>query len=245
MRIAQFWSGTFGTLEASFAEHEADVLAIGVNEGEDTIYASGVDNKVISIRKVGTGNKDRWVLSKKMRDHTHDVRALALGPQGLMVTGGVDTNLIVYSSLDFGHSGAQVRKVPPFPQQPFISMAPGAEMLLYQHPRKLQLWRLGSHDESTSVTDSVWQTPTDQTASLLPKGKASETVSLSVKAGPSMLVELLPTSLNNLVSSVRHIPTCPLTFPVANQNDATSGFEMCFAGGPNQSTSRIQHIEEV
>ena len=88
-------------------------MAIGVNEGEDTIYASGVDNKVISIRKLPPNSKDRWVLSKKMRDHTHDVRALALGPQGLLVTGGVDTNLIVYSTLDFGQSGAQVRKIPP------------------------------------------------------------------------------------------------------------------------------------
>ena len=105
-------------------------MAIGVNEGEDTIYASGVDNKVISIRKLPPNSKDRWVLSKKMRDHTHDVRALALGPQGLLVTGGVDTNLIVYSTLDFGQSGAQVRKIPPFPQQPFISMAPSAAKAL-------------------------------------------------------------------------------------------------------------------
>jgi len=210
----ELWSGKYGTLEASFAEHEADVLAIAVNEGEDTIYASGVDNKIISIRKVSPTGKERWVLSKKARDHTHDVRALALGPQGLLVTGGVDTNLIVYSVLDFGRHGAQVRKIPPFPQQPFISMAAEAgkeadtAWLLYQHPRKLQLWSLGSHDDDTaslpgqSADDAVWQTPANTDRTLLPKqSTSSKVLTLAVKQGPSMLIEILPTTVNNLVSS--------------------------------------------
>lgn len=49
----QFWDGKFGTLLQSFKQHEADVLVLAVSDDSEVVYASGVDNKVIQIKRVG------------------------------------------------------------------------------------------------------------------------------------------------------------------------------------------------
>ena len=92
-----------------------------------------------------------WVLSGRCREHTHDVRALALGPTNELVTGGVDCNLIVYSTTTFGALGASHRKIPPFPHRRIVHVAQARQWIMYQHSRKLQLWRLGSSELSLFV----------------------------------------------------------------------------------------------
>jgi U3 small nucleolar RNA-associated protein 4 len=183
----EFWNGTYGTLEESFNQHEADVLTLVTNEAEDTVYASGVDNKLVQIKRLRSDAKRRWVMSGRARDHTHDVRSIALGPNGELVTGGVDTNLIVYSEVNFGEAGSSHRKIPPFPQQQFISLARQAEVLLHQHPRKLQLWKLGS----------VGQASDDHTV----EGSEKSSPTLGIDQQPALLLELTPFSLDNITCS--------------------------------------------
>eukprot|EP01134_Creolimax_fragrantissima_P004669 CFRG4669T1 len=146
----QFWDGAFGTLQQTFKCHEADVLALAVNKSETTIFASGVDNKVAQFKLAKSDNgTTKWVYSSKLRVHTHDVRALAItknDKKDILVSGGVDTQLVVYSASRFEVQGP--RRIPPFPHAPLIHLARGSDMLLCNFSRHVELWQLGSARES-------------------------------------------------------------------------------------------------
>jgi hypothetical protein len=47
----QIWDGHVGVLSSSFSNHLADVLTIAVTPNEETIFASGIDGKVISLQR--------------------------------------------------------------------------------------------------------------------------------------------------------------------------------------------------
>ena len=202
----EFWNGTFGTLEESFNQHEADVLTLVANKAENTVYASGVDNKVVQLKRLRSDPKRRWVMAGRARDHTHDVRSIALGPNHELVTGGVDTNLIVYSDSNFGEAGSSHRKIPPFPQQPFISFAKKAEVLLIKHLRKLQLWRMGSvqqqsGDGSAAATEEAALLELQQQQQIQAGGAQQGATVLGIERPPALLLELTPFSLDNMTCS--------------------------------------------
>ncbi|KNC86809.1 hypothetical protein SARC_01071 [Sphaeroforma arctica JP610] len=144
----QFWDGAFGTLTQTFKSHEADVLALSVSSCQKTVYASGVDNKVAQYKLARNANglgQAKWVFAKKMRVHTHDVRALALSTNdATLVSGGVDTQLVVYNTSKFENSAP--RRIPPFPHSPIIHIARKSDMLLCRLSNHVELWRLGSGD---------------------------------------------------------------------------------------------------
>ncbi|XP_028410149.1 U3 small nucleolar RNA-associated protein 4 homolog [Dendronephthya gigantea] len=140
----QFWDGKLGTLIKSFNVHTADVLAVCVNQQEDTVYASGVDNKLVQFRLVTDeeGSKT-WSRSISTRAHTHDIRALAMiesVDQPFLVSGGVDTNILVYSTAKYG---SDPRKIPAYPLTPAIHLASQSNILMFQKTTVLHLWRLG------------------------------------------------------------------------------------------------------
>lgn len=212
-----FWDGRTGTLLQSMTTHDADVLALVVDQDGTGVFASGVDHKIVHLRNItvdGTGadaiagepavrhrrsppapppherafslaklltwraaplpvspprrlQRRKWVLAGKRRDHTHDVRALALipGPAPLVVSGGVDANLLVYLAEGFGQQGTCHRKVPPFShvrakserrylfrvddvwtnddgtgQRPLLHVAPAADLLLFENEGTLEVW---------------------------------------------------------------------------------------------------------
>ncbi len=102
---AQIWNAFFGTLKQTLAHHTADVLCLAVNDKEDEIYASGVDNVICQLKHARVDRevvwmsiipcvdcqgsvKMRWVLAGKERKHTHDVRAMVVLSSGLLVSAG-------------------------------------------------------------------------------------------------------------------------------------------------------------
>ena len=157
----QLWSGKHGTLIQSFHLHLADVLTLAVSVEEDEIYSSGVDAKVLCIRKAKSKGS-KWVKSGEVRPHTHDVRALALSSSGLLASGGVDTQLIVCPTDSFDIDSCT--KYHPFPDSSRIfSIAPKANVLMLQSSSSLKFWQLSAQHRvgntstptvSTSVTSA-------------------------------------------------------------------------------------------
>lgn len=201
----QFWNAKYGTLRQTFTQHEADVLSLVVDLKDKSVYASGVDNRVIQLTLANTGRKAEWILAGRCRDHTHDVRALALGPLGELVTGGVDCNLIVYSTSNFGALGASHRKIPPFPHRKLIYVANAKNLIMYKHPRKLQLWHLGSPVSAEPIDASSYSTisrsASNESSAVpivshqgLPNGHK-----LKLDMSPSLLLELCPKSSFNIL----------------------------------------------
>ncbi len=77
----KFWDGQTCTLVQSFQSHTADILTLAVNQDGDTIFASGIDHKIVMFRlSVPEGasvhSVPKWITSKHRRFHTHDVRSM-------------------------------------------------------------------------------------------------------------------------------------------------------------------------
>ena len=171
-----FWDGALGTLKQSFSVHEADVLALEAGPMGETVFASGVDSKLVCLRRQPSSQQQqqqqqqmeaangKWVVTASNRAHSHDLRALALvrkssGRQGggegrqsyLLVSGGEDTKLCTYSVNAFAHT--RPRYIAPYPYHPLASLASGhpARLLLMQHDRKLHLWVLGATKGETAA----------------------------------------------------------------------------------------------
>ncbi|CAB3981633.1 U3 small nucleolar RNA-associated 4 homolog [Paramuricea clavata] len=154
----QFWDGKLGTLIKSFNVHIADVLAVCVNQKEDTVYASGVDNKLVQFKLITDKDGSKtWSRSNSTRAHTHDIRALAMiekDEKSALVSGGVDTNIMVYSTAKYGCS--DLRKIPAYPLTPEIHLASQAQILMYQKTNALHFWKLGKtvNEESCHLQEN-------------------------------------------------------------------------------------------
>ncbi|KAL5495652.1 UTP4 [Sanghuangporus weigelae] len=97
--IVKFWDSRTCTQLHSFSAHGADVLCIAINPDGQSVFTSGVDQKVCLFTHVkvsdtdkagknfsGHKSKARWVQSTSKRMHSHDVRALAVWPPYLPIS---------------------------------------------------------------------------------------------------------------------------------------------------------------
>lgn len=144
-----FWSGHTGTLLQKFSHLTADILALAVDRSNSVLFASGVDNQVVEFRRVA-GHANNWAYSYSHRAHSHDVRALALsgGAHPVLVSGGVDTQLVWYRADSFNvHRPAKIASMP---YSKSISLAREKRLLLVQKSTTLDLWRLASGDAAAA-----------------------------------------------------------------------------------------------
>ncbi|KAG5719325.1 U3 small nucleolar RNA-associated protein 4 [Termitomyces sp. T112] len=118
--IVKFWDSRTCTQLHSFQGHGADVLCLAIGPEGNTVFTSGVDQKITLFSLVKTGNSDntsgtltrRWVQSCSRRMHSHDVRALATWPpytvlpsshkrrfpieiSPILASGGLDMSVVV------------------------------------------------------------------------------------------------------------------------------------------------------
>ncbi|KAG6911760.1 hypothetical protein DXG01_000006 [Tephrocybe rancida] len=120
--MVKFWDSKTCTQLQSFQGHGADVLCLAVGPEGNTVFTSGVDQKIslFSLVKTGTSghslntpsSSSRWVQSCSRRMHSHDVRALATWPpytalpqshkrrfpidiSPILASGGLDMSVVV------------------------------------------------------------------------------------------------------------------------------------------------------
>lgn len=136
-----FWDAEKGVLISSVKSHTADVLCIAVEENGRRIYASGVDPQIVLFERAHLSKK--WVKCRSRIHHSHDVRALAMA-ENYLVSGGVDTNLIISK-----YPPKITLKFPPFLQTPCLHLAPKASIILLQYSTWLEIWRLGNTHETS------------------------------------------------------------------------------------------------
>lgn len=129
------------------------MLTLAVNAREDEIYASGVDSKILCIRKVKSKDT-KWIKCGEVRAHSHDVRTIALSRSGLLASGGVDTQLIVYSTDSFNVGSCT--RYHPFPDSSrFFLVAPKANILMLQSSSSLKFWQLTSQQLSSGSSPEL------------------------------------------------------------------------------------------
>ena len=167
----QFWDGELGTLLQNVATHEADVLCLAAADDGSVVFASGIDSKVVQLTPLYEGGADgssavgaparrvsRWLITAANRAHTHDVRALALCGSDLLLSGGVDTQLITYTLSHFRKPTGAVRINPLRSATSLVSVSNARRIVCLQYPHQLQLFRVGSAlagDASMGESDAV------------------------------------------------------------------------------------------
>ena len=203
-----FWNSKYGTLRQSFVLHTADVLTLAVNNEEDTLFAAGVDHKIIRFKKVKTSKGETggeaWVQACEVRPHSHDVRSLVVSRNGILVSGGVDTELCFNKVEEF-------EKEMTLRQSPFIGwserfqLASSANILLFRDNHSLKLWKVTPHSAFTASAHSSSACSPDKDA-LAKSGtvlstKEMETDLLRASGLPLHLLEIKSSSPNHIVSS--------------------------------------------
>ena len=141
------WNGVHGTLTKSFHSHKADVLTIAVNVQEDTIYASGIDPKILKIQKLK--EERSWVMAGDVRFHTHDVRCLAVSKSGLIASGGIDTSIMMCPTASFARD-SRTEYLPFANSATRFALATNKNVLMYQAPTELKFWRLDANELGSS-----------------------------------------------------------------------------------------------
>jgi len=160
----KLWDIKTTTLLQQILTHDADVRCLQSFPGSpELLFASGIDSKVVCLRGPTSADVSYWTMPDSHRPHTHDVFAFAACTthtgKRLLVSGGVDTKLCVYSVDSFGQN--RPKSILPFPFNPIISIATisstctsedgEARLVLVQHPRRLDLWKIA---EKSSLTVS-------------------------------------------------------------------------------------------
>ncbi|NXX58433.1 UTP4 protein, partial [Scopus umbretta] len=148
----QFWDWERGTLLESHTVSTSAVLSLAVSENEDSIVVGTSTGATYQFQllpvKMGSLEK-RWVRTKPFQHHTHDVRAVAHSATAL-ISGGLDAQLVIRPLMEKMQKkgyDAVLRKFT-FPHRRLVSCARKARLLLFQFSQHLELWRLGSTDET-------------------------------------------------------------------------------------------------
>ncbi|NWI56743.1 UTP4 protein, partial [Calyptomena viridis] len=148
----QFWDWEQGTLAESHTVSTSAVLSLAVSEKEDSIVVGTSTGATYQLQllpvKLG-GPEKRWVRTKPFQHHSHDVRAVAHSPTAL-ISGGLDAQLVIRPLMEKMQKkgyDAVLRKFT-FPHRRLVSCARKARLLLFQFSQHLELWRLGSTEET-------------------------------------------------------------------------------------------------
>lgn len=145
------WSGEFGTLKQNFSLHQnkSDILSICVSNDETLITASGVDSKIVSMKRIElTAGVRKWIPAESCRIHTHDVTSITCRDTDYWISGGVDSKLVFYAWNSLGNS-SNAEILYPFSRISTSTLSTSCErkVILFAKDYKLQLWKL-SHDLS-------------------------------------------------------------------------------------------------
>ena len=241
----QFWNGKFGTLKQSFQLHTADVLALTVSDSDDVVYASGVDNKIVQLQLIENLRRGHmWVNTNSVRCHTHDIRALTLCRE-ILVSGGVDTNLILHDvEMEFNRDKAVL--VPPFPQFSRVSLAPTARILLLQYPQHLHVWSLGQEveDKETDLVPSPDQfemlaaPPEEESA--VPTGLNVSNEEMKLQKESQLLLDICSSGHHHLLSSTISVCGKFVAF-----SDVCRSRVVCVSNLTGVSSKKRKHLPKV
>ena len=148
----QIFDGKLGTLKQSFELSTADILTIAVSVNEKMLFGSGIDQKVFKLEWVASSSQ--FVVSESVLVHSHDVRALAMSTSGQLVSGGVDTQLVLYNQEHFG-TKKLATVFPPFPHHHHHYQLV-RKILVVQQSKSLQFWKLQAVPENIDTKSSPY-----------------------------------------------------------------------------------------
>jgi len=144
----QFWDGDMCTLIQSFDSHQADVLALAIDENAQAVYSTGVDSVITQFTTVTDENGNlKWVQTDKVRASKHDVKALCFcpAPFNCLVSGGINPRLVTHKVEKFDTPSFVQHSL--LPHQHACQLAQSANLLAYRDEHAVHVWKLGTPAE--------------------------------------------------------------------------------------------------
>lgn len=177
----QFWDGVTGVLMSTLHQHTADILCIAADKDETQVFASGVDSKVICVKRISATFRlpselpedvsrqdpghSQWVYTTAHRPHTHDVHALAVCPSTITTYADGKRSVSSQESLLSGgvdsklciYSIGDFMKsrptwVLPTPASGLIAASRDHSILSMRHGSHLNIWKLDMKRSTDTVT---------------------------------------------------------------------------------------------
>lgn len=146
--MVKMWDDCTGTLIKSQSVTKSDVFALSVSQNEDSIVVGTAEGCVVQFQFISVvleKDEKEWVRTRTFKNHTHDIRAVA-DITTAIVSGGMDTQLVVRPFIDKVKSSASALRKILFPHRRLVSCAKKAGLMLFQYPSHLELWRLGESE---------------------------------------------------------------------------------------------------
>ena len=175
----QFWDGMTGVLMSSLHQHTADILCIAADRDETQIFASGIDAKVVCVKRISATFRlpseisddisrqspahSQWVYTTAHRPHTHDVHALAVCPCSTTTYNSGERSVSTQESLVSGGIDSKIciysisdfmksrpSWVLPTPARGLVSSSSDHRMVAVKHDQYINIWKLDTMNESHS-----------------------------------------------------------------------------------------------
>ena len=144
--VVQVWDTQFGTLFSRAQHHKADVTCVAATPDGESVFAGGVDPKIIELARGGPlGGADgaAFRLRDQRRHHTGDIKALAMvavrrgaAAVPFLVSGGDDADLLVHVAESFGR--VHPVRVCPAASAPLVAV--GGGRLAAAREAQLDVW---------------------------------------------------------------------------------------------------------
>ncbi|KAK9451245.1 WD40-repeat-containing domain protein [Limtongia smithiae] len=112
----KFWDAHQFALLQSFVAHDADVLCVTANAAADSVFAAGIDRKIVRYSIVDSKLR-RWAAMSNRLLHAKDIRAIAAYESknlNLLISGGTERALVI-NTIEHFVDGA-FRKISAYPQ---------------------------------------------------------------------------------------------------------------------------------
>jgi len=159
--ILSVWDPVTTTQIYSVKSHNGDVLCLAYalcGDSQVGVVATGADSNMFSIRRVATNGPSRyeWSQADQFRHHLRDVFALAISPQQILASGGLDGSLhaLPLSSVLQSDKRPGLFMHPPLPPHPRVSFSPAKRRFLYKaSPSALEVWSAGREESQKAETD--------------------------------------------------------------------------------------------
>ncbi|XP_075224569.1 UTP4 small subunit processome component l(3)72Dn [Lycorma delicatula] len=134
------WDARNGVCIDSFKSHMESILTICLSKDQKKVYCAGVDPDIkVYDKTVMKDETVKWIKSKDIINHTHDVNALVYLNNGKLCSGGVDSYLSLATTSPFS-----VKLFPPILQNPSVYVAQECRNVLLRYPTYLEVWHLNS-----------------------------------------------------------------------------------------------------
>eukprot|EP01133_Synstelium_polycarpum_P007745 gene7745-9077_t len=139
----------FGSQSSESRHVIGAVRTIALNNSGDTVFASGDDHSIIKMTRTSAGS---WAFNGLHRRHTHDVRAIVVVDDELILSGGIDTVIGVQSVANFTKVQSTSFRHLSMPSVALMATTPATSssppMMMEASRSSIALWALGSTDQS-------------------------------------------------------------------------------------------------